>query len=404
MDRHLCDSTYVQQEYRMGPSFALLGLMTLAGASLRSGPLTAHASAVPPGGPQPATGHVLVVVSSAGRDSGRTRPGFEMDEFSQTWHILTANGLRVTVASPAGGAPQPDAFSAKRDYNARLLADTAAMRQLRNTRRTAGLRAEDFAAVFIVGGKGAMFDLPTDTALVRLVGQIHDRGGVVGAVCHGPAALASVRLSNGQRLVAGKRVTGFTDEEEVVFGKKWRSEYPWLLEAQLRSVGGKWEESGLMLPHVVRDDRLVTGQNPYATAATVETLITAMGRPLAARTPWRDERSVRFAADALTRDPLVVRQQLAKERSEIEVEMIGLIGYYQLQATTDSTRVREALTLLELAAPYMPQPEISLGMADAFLRLGRVREANALARHVAAEHPDRADVKTLLTQLEGRSR
>jgi putative intracellular protease/amidase len=386
----------------MGPAFALLGLITLASTALRAGPLATPAAALPATGRQAAANHVLVVVSSAGRDSGRTRPGFEMDEFSQSWHILTSNGLRVTVASPAGGAPQPDAFSPKRDYNARLLADTAAMRQLRNTQRTAGLRAEDFGAVFIVGGKGAMFDLPTDTALVRLVAQIHDRGGVVGAVCHGPAALANVRLTNGQLLVDGKRVTGFTDEEEVVFGKKWRSEYPWLLEAQLRSVGGKWEESGLMLPHVVRDDRLVTGQNPYATAATVETLISAMGRPLVARTPWRDERSVRFAAEALTRDPLVVRQQLATERSNLEIEMIGLIGYYQLQATTDITRVREALTLLELAAPYMPQPEISLGMADAFLRLGRVREAKTLGRHVAAQHPDRADVKALLAQLDAR--
>jgi putative intracellular protease/amidase len=391
----------------MGLSFAFLGLITLAGAALRPGPLAnagnggkADKAAPPAVVPQPATGHVLVVVSGAGRDSGRTRPGFEMDEFSQAWHILTANGLRVTVASPAGGAAQPDAFKASQDYNARLLADTAAMRQLRNTQRTAGLRAEDYGAVFIVGGKGAMFDLPADTALARLVSQIHERGGVVGAVCHGPAGLVNVRLRNGKPLVAGRRVTGFTDEEEVVFGKKWRSEYPWLLETQLRSVGASWEEAGLMMPHVVRDDRLVTGQNPYATAATVETLIAAMGRPLVARTPWRDERSVRFAADALTRDPLLVRRQLAKERSELEVEMIGLLGYYQLQAATDSTRVREALALLELAAPYMPQPEISLGMADAYRRLGRVREATVLARHVASQHPDRADVKTLLAQLE----
>lgn len=372
----------------------LLGLLTLVGAFVFSNePRTTSEE-------HPVEQHVLVVVSGAGRDSGRTRPGFEMDEFSQAWHIFTANGLRVTVASPEGGAPLPDAFNKKHEYNARLLADTAAMRQLRQTTRTAGLNAEQFAAVFIVGGKGAMFDLPADTALARIVAQIHERGGVVGAVCHGPAGLVNVRLKNGKPLVAGRRLTGFTDEEEVVFGKEWRSDYPWLLESHLRTLGAKWEEMGLMMPKVVRDDRLVTGQNPYATAGTVEAIVSAMGRPLVARTPWRDERSVNFAAEALSRDPLVVRQQLASQRSELEVDMIGLLGYYQLQAATDSARVREALTLMELAAPYMPQPEISLGMADAFRRLGRTREATVLARHVASQHPDRADVKALLTQLE----
>ncbi len=349
---------------------------------------------------QPPSGAVVLVVSSAGRDSGRTRPGFEMDELSQAYHIFTANGFSVTIASPAGGAVQADKYDASVAYNATFASDTSAMRKLANTARTTSLRARDFDAIFVVGGKGAMFDLPLDTALARLAGEIYDRGGVVSAVCHGPAGLVRVRTKAGTLLLAGRTVTGFSNEEEQVFGKKWVSQFPFMLESEIRSLGATWQEAALMLPHVAIDGRLVTGQNPYATAATAEAVVHALGRPLAARTPWADERTVNFASAALRRDLHTPRRELAAIYTELKIELIGLIGYYQLQTATDTATVRAALTLMELAAPYMPQPQISLGMADAYARLGRADDARALVKDVVRLNPAMREARELLTTLE----
>ncbi len=349
---------------------------------------------------QPArTGAVVLVVSSAGLDSGRTRPGFEMDELSQAYHIFTSNGFTVTIASPAGGAVQADKYDRGLAYNAAFLADTGAARKLANTARTAALRARDFDAVFVVGGKGAMFDLPLDTSLARLAGDIYDRGGVVSAVCHGPAGLVRARSKDGRSLLAGRAVTGFTNEEELVFGKKWASQFTFLLESEIRSLGARWEEAPLMLPHVVVDGRLITGQNPYSTAATAEAVVRSLGRTLVARAPWQDERTVNFAAGVLRRDAFTPRRELAAVHAELKVDLIGLLGYYQLQSASDTNAVRSALTLMELAAPYMPQPQISLGLADAYARLGRVADARVLAESVAATHPQMSEARTLLAKL-----
>ena len=100
------------------------------------------------------TGAVLLVISSAGLDSGRTRPGFEMDELSQAYLLFTRNGYAATIASPAGGAVQADRFNRTSPYNADFLADAGAMRQLAATKRTAGLRASAYDAIFVVGREG----------------------------------------------------------------------------------------------------------------------------------------------------------------------------------------------------------------------------------------------------------
>ena len=213
---------------------------------------------------------ILIVVSGEGRDQGKTRPGYEFDELSQAWLIFQANGFAIDVASPQGGAVEADRYDPQQPFNAALLADTEATRMLAATRRTDQVKAEDYAAIYVVGGKGAMFDLPRDTALTTLLGDAYERGVVIGAVCHGPAALADVRLRDGTPLVQGKALTGFTNEEEAVFGKRWVKEFPWLLEDRMRARGAQWQEAPLMMAKVVVDGRLVTGQNPYSTPGVAD--------------------------------------------------------------------------------------------------------------------------------------
>lgn len=339
---------------------------------------------------------VLMVVSGEGRDEGKTRPGFEMDEFSQAYLIFRRNGLRVEVTSPKGGAVVADKYNAREPFNAELLADADAMRQLAQSRPTAGLEPDDYDAVYVVGGKGAMFDLPQDAALKTLLAGIYQRGGVVAAVCHGPAALADVKLDDGTLLVAGKAMTGFTNEEESVFGKRWAKEFRFLLEDKMREHGARWEEAPLMMPKVVVDGRLVTGQNPYSTAGVAEAIVRGLGRTPVARQPWRDEATMALVQDFLSGRADAARAALAGDRAAYHVELIGLLGYYQSQAAGDDAAVRDALGIMQLAEPYMAEPQLQLGIAEAQWRLGQVAQARAAAERILAAHPDLKDAATRL--------
>lgn len=343
---------------------------------------------------------VLIVVSSEGRDAGATRPGFEMDEFSQAWAIFRDNGLDVDVASPAGGRAEADRYDAKAPFNARLEADDAAMAQLADTLPTATVRPEDYAAVYVVGGKGAMFDLPFDAPLQSLLAQVYEGGGVVGAVCHGPAALVDVRLANGRRLVDGRRLTGFTGEEESLFGKQWAKEFRFQLEDRMREHGVRWEEAPLMMPKVVVDGRLVTGQNPYSTPALAEAMLGAMGRTPVPREPWRDELSMQLAERALAGDSSAVREALAATPERYHVALIGMLGYYQLKSARQDSQVRDALTLMALARPHMPEPRLHVAIADAHWRLGQRDDARQLLASVLALHPELAEAKALKATMD----
>ena len=342
---------------------------------------------------------VLIVVSGEGRDQGKTRPGFEMDEFSQAYLIFRDNGLAVEVASPRGGNAEADKYNPKEAFNAALLEDADALHKLANTHATAQVRAKDFAAVYVVGGKGAMFDLPADPALKRLISDVYEQGGVVAAVCHGPAALVDVPLSDGSQLVAGKRVTGFSNEEETVFGKRWAKEFPFLLEDAMRARGVQWQEAPLMMPKLVVDGRLITGQNSYSTTAGAEAIVTALGLAPVARQPWRDEATMTLVERLLAGETKAVHDELAVHREYFHVELIGLLGYYQLQAAQDETAVRNALSIMELATPYMPEPQLKLGIADAHWRLGNAAQSRKLLGKLLETHPDMDEARQLLVKM-----
>ena len=342
---------------------------------------------------------VLIVVSGEGRDQGRTRPCFEMDEFSQAYLIFRGNGLAVEVASPRGGNAEADKYNPKEAFNAELLEDAEALHKLANTHATAQVNPDDFAAVYVVGGKGAMFDLPADPALRRVISSVYEKGGVVAAVCHGPAALVDVPLSDGSQLISGKRVTGFSNEEEAVFGKRWAKEFPFLLEDAMRARGAQWQEAPLMMPRLVVDGRLITGQNPYSTTAVAEAIVTALGLVPVARQLWRDEATMRLVERLLAGETKAVHDELAADSERFHAELIGLLGYYQLQIAQGDKAIRDALAIMELATPYMQEPQLKLGIADARWRLGDVAEARKLVGKLVETHPDMDEARQLLAKM-----
>lgn len=193
---------------------------------------------------------VLMVVSGYGQGQGEQAPGYEFDEFAKAWLVFKEHGVAVDIASPKGGKVEADKFDAKSAYNAKVLADAEAVNKLENTLSTAELESQNYDAVFVVGGKGAMFDLPKDESLQSVIAEIYQQQGVVAAVCHGPAALVDVRLDNGNYLIDGRAVNAFTNKEENLFSSKWLPDFPFMLEDRLVERGAKFQASDIMLSHV----------------------------------------------------------------------------------------------------------------------------------------------------------
>lgn len=317
---------------------------------------------------------VLLVVSGNGADDGKTRPGFEMDELTQAWAVFTDNGFEVDIASPSGGAVVADKFNGKKPYNSRFLGDPEASAELANTRSLASLGEQKYAAIFVIGGKGAMFDLPISVPLKTLLAETYRAGGVIGAVCHGPAVFMNVALEDGTSLLEGRAVTGFSNEEEAMFGKGWAPHFPILLENGLRGSGAVYSEAPMMLNHVVADGRLVTGQNPYSTAAAAEAMITAMGRTLRPRQPWADERSITLLLQMLHGEGELARAAFNADPSLYDVPLIAIWGYYRAQTVgSDRAALSQAIEIMELASPHFNEPELAAALAEARDRLAEMK-------------------------------
>jgi putative intracellular protease/amidase len=348
------------------------------------------------------TPKVLLVVSSEGRDGGKLRPGFEMDEYAQAYLVFRANGLTVEVASPAGGAVEADRFNAEDDHIQAMMSDPDAQSLLRATRRTQDVKVGEHQAIFVIGGKGAMFDLPRDVALPQIMGQHYDRGGVLAAVCHGPAVFASVQRADGKPLVTGRRVTGFTNEEEATFGKKWVKEFPFLIETKLRDQGAMWEEAALMMPKLVVDGHLITGQNPFSTVQAADAVVKALGRTPVQRTIFKEEASMQLVQRWLARDVDrdAVRNALKSNTARYKTDLIAMLGVYQFKSATEDATRRQALSIMELAEPHMSHPKLRLTIAEAHAALGNVKAAREVLSALIAEKPDFAEAKQALDALK----
>lgn len=224
---------------------------------------------------------VIIVLTSHTRLGGTGRAtGFYFDEMATPYYALVDAGHSVDIASIAGGAATHDPGSVKADPAARpaavqrFLSDPLAMEKLAATFAVDAVDPAAYDAVFLPGGHGTMYDFPRSDALANLVGRVFDQGGVIGAVCHGPAGLVNARRADGVPLVAGLRVNAFTDAEEEAVGLT--AEMPFPLESRLRELGGLFEGAPNFTAKAVRDDRLITGQNPMSAEAVSRQLVEAL--------------------------------------------------------------------------------------------------------------------------------
>lgn len=341
---------------------------------------------------------VVMIVSSHGQQQGEQAPGFEYDELSKAYLVFKRNGLRIDIASPSGGNVEADQYDPSTPYNQLLAKDLAFAKKLANTLPIDQLNAKDYSGIFIVGGKGAMFDLPDNTALQQLIADIYQQQGSVAAVCHGPAALVNVKLDNGSYLVANKVVNSFTNVEEQFFGQKWLPYFDFMLEDKLVERGGQFQSSPMMLSHVAIDERLITGQNPASTVDVASAQVAAMGVELMPFTPFKDDKTLAAIAEVLKGNQYI-KNELDTADDNYNIELVGMYGYLYVNVAKDTETLQNALTLMLLAKTALNKPKLEVKIAEVQQQLGQNQNAANTLEHLLVRHPDFEPAQKMLEAL-----
>jgi putative intracellular protease/amidase len=224
---------------------------------------------------------ILMVLTSHDKlgDTGR-KTGFWLEELAAPYYTFKDAGAEIILASPKGGQPPLDPKSNEPDFRTdltrRFEADNDAEAQLASTLRLENVKAGDYDTVFYPGGHGPMWDLAEDKNSIKLIESFLAEGKPVALVCHAPGALRHVKNSNGKPLVEGKKVTGFTNSEEEAVGLT--KVVPFLVEDELKKLGGIFSKTGDWQPYVLEDGLLITGQNPASSGPAAKVLLEKLGR------------------------------------------------------------------------------------------------------------------------------
>lgn len=342
---------------------------------------------------------IVIIVSSYGKDMGKIRPGFDMDEFAQAYLIFKANGFTVDIASPKGGKAESGSFNKEKPYNKTVSQDPAVMQLLAQTKPTATLQAKDYGAVYIVGGKGPMFDLVVDPSLQDFILDMDSSRSVIAAICHGTIALANIK-KNDRYLVENKMLTGFSNQEETMFGKM-AAEFPFLLEDRLLLRGAKYQKVEAMLPHVIRDGQYITGQNPYSATLLAEEIIRALDKTPVARTKYKDELSMDLVKKASQGEVTWAQAELKKNHAQHDLELIAVYGYYHaMHAKKDKEKMKRAVAIIELATPYYYNESLFIPLAEYYVTLDNKTKARETLDMVLQKNPESKAANSLLNTLK----
>jgi putative intracellular protease/amidase len=218
------------------------------------------------------TKRILMAVTSHDKKGATGEPtGAYVPEMAHPLAVFKAAGYEVELVSTRGGQVPLDGVERKDPVVAAFLDDPELQRQLRESPASTSIDASRYDAIFFAGGHGAMWDFPDAKGFTDAAARIYDAGGVVGAVCHGPAALVSVRLANGKLLIDGKQVSAFTNDEEKAV--KLDQVVPFLLQSRLEALGARHQAAPNWQEKVVTSERLVTGQNPASAAGVARAMV-----------------------------------------------------------------------------------------------------------------------------------
>ena len=197
-------------------------------------------------------------------------------EITHAIHVFTQHGFDYDIASIAGGqVPIYGTDIEDDEVNQQVLASEDFQNRTNNSLPVSKVNIDDYDAIFYPGGFGLLSDLASNEEFAKLAANHYENGGLVGAVCHGPAALLPITLSSGKALLANKSVTSFTREEEVDYGTI--NDIPFLLEEALARKAARFNKVQPWQQFVVEDDRVITGQNPASAHSVATVMVKQLG-------------------------------------------------------------------------------------------------------------------------------
>jgi putative intracellular protease/amidase len=220
---------------------------------------------------------IVIVTSISEYEKVGYRTGLWLGELTHFYDVAEQAGFEVTIASIEGGPvpldPESLAHTVLGDLGTdKRYADRLFMDKLKDTLAVSQVDVDDHDAIYLTGGHGVMFDYHQSQALETLIARFYETGRIVSAVCHGPCGLLDVTLSNGEPLVKGRKVTGFSWREEELAQRAHA--VPYSLEDRLKELGASYSIAEKPFDiHVVEDGRLITGQNPSSAKAVAEAVV-----------------------------------------------------------------------------------------------------------------------------------
>ena len=222
---------------------------------------------------------ILFVITSHDKlgETGQ-KTGFWLEEAVNPYYRFLDAGFDVTLTSPKGGEPPMDEKSILDEWQTedtrRFFQDQTAQEKFKHTVPLAEVQAADYDGIFLPGGHGPMWDLCQEEKLAKLLEEFDRASKIVAAVCHGPAGLVGAKKDDGTPLVAGKKVTAFSNSEETTVGL--HEVVPFLLETRLCDLGAEFIKAEDFQAKVIQDGNLITGQNPASSTATAEAVIASL--------------------------------------------------------------------------------------------------------------------------------
>lgn len=225
---------------------------------------------------------ILLVVTNVDKYAdGRTPTGLWLSELTHIYHSAGDEGFDITIASPKGGITPVDPESLKPlvlDSISKAYWDNSAFRDLlQHTESLQEIAGQQFDCIYLAGGHGTMYDFPEDVMLQHIISDHYERGKLIAAICHGVGGLLNVKLSHGEYLIKGKKLTGFDWFEESIARRK--KKVPFNLEAALKARNVDYQKAFIpMTSKVVTDGKLITGQNPFSSKAMAKVVIQEMAK------------------------------------------------------------------------------------------------------------------------------
>lgn len=346
---------------------------------------------------QPHRTRVGILISSYGQQDPNL--SYDLEELAQAYLVFRQNGMEVDLISPKGGAVPVKTNKDDLAYIKRFKEETPALKQLSETLPAKNIDPSHYQAVFIVGGSGAMMDLPTDPSSLQFLTAMIEADRPIAAVCHGPAALTNIKTKDGSYFLTGKQVCSFTNREERAFGAENLEKFPFLLETKLREHGAVFVSNAPMLPFVAVDGNLITAQNPGSVAGAAEALILKLGLPLKPRQLFRDEATLALIAQARAMGPSSIDLALARDPERYDLQYLGLYAFYSYSLAASEMDKKIELTLMETIADHFVHPMLLEALVRALNEQGLKARAQKVLNRLEKEFPEHQGLPKLRQQV-----